>query len=374
MWTKFPECEDLISSSWKENATASGLNVIQEKINKCAVNLSSWSRHRFGGNGRRIKCLKKELEAHLNGAEVKAALDGMAPSKAPVRRRLDVHDCCPVCHNSSESIPHLFWQCCRAVEVWRILLGDKVFQSLSASEFPEVAVGLSSSVNRDKLHLFVIGCWRLWTNRNNIVHGAAGWEAADLVAWIVNFAAEFREANEFNHKEILSYQPVWKPPALGGFKINCDASFRLRSGKAGIGVIIRDHMGNAIAAKSSPVQNCSSVEMLEAHACLEGLQLAFDVGISGVILESDAAGVIKLLSDHVIPHSELGSIIRASLSLGSSVNLLSSEAVRRGANSVAHSLAQLALSLDGSSVWLDGLPPDIYRLVCFDSSSIGCPV
>ncbi|KAK1554090.1 hypothetical protein Q3G72_007800 [Acer saccharum] len=92
------------------------------------------------------------------------------------------------------------------------------------------------------------------------------------------------------------------------------------------------------------------------------------------ILESDAAGVIKLLSDHVIPRSELGSIIRASLSLGSSVNLLSSEAVRRGANSVAHSLAQLALSLDGSSVWLDVLPPDIYRLVCFDSSSFGCPV
>ncbi|KAK1558829.1 hypothetical protein Q3G72_007208 [Acer saccharum] len=69
----------------------------------------------------------------------------------------------------------------------------------------------------------------------------------------------------------------------------------------------------------------------------------------------------------------MGSIICASLALGSSVNLLSSEAVRRGANSVAHSIAQLALYLDGSTVWLDDLPSDISRLVCFDSSSFGCP-
>ncbi|KAK0597129.1 hypothetical protein LWI29_022062 [Acer saccharum] len=113
--------------------------------------------------------------------------------------------------------------------------------------------------------------------------------------------------------------------------------------------------------------------MLEAHACLEGLQLAFDVGISGVILESDAAGVIQLLSDHIIPRTEMGAIIRASLALSSFVNLRSSVAVRRGANSVAHSLAQAALSLDGSMVWLEDLPSDISRLICFDSSSFFCP-
>ncbi|KAK1560569.1 hypothetical protein Q3G72_028137 [Acer saccharum] len=66
----------------------------------------------------------------------------------------------------------------------------------------------------------------------------------------------------------------------------------------------------------------------------------------------------------------MGVIIRNSLALGTSVNLLSAEVVPRGANSVAHSLAQLALSLDGSMVWLDELillgavpfPADVPRL------------
>ncbi|KAI9198331.1 hypothetical protein LWI28_014031 [Acer negundo] len=47
--------------------------------------------------------------------------------------------------------------------------------------------------------------------------------------------------------------------SVGSFKINCDASFQLRSGKAGVGVIIRNHKGFVVAAKASPVMGCSSV-------------------------------------------------------------------------------------------------------------------
>ncbi|KAK1556464.1 hypothetical protein Q3G72_005412 [Acer saccharum] len=109
--------------------------------------------------------------------------------------------------------------------------------------------------------------------------GSFGWDAADIVAWTGNFASEFRLANEVTHKEILSQQPVWRPP-------------QLRSRKVGVGVIIRDHRGLVVAAKASPVFGCSFVVLLEAQACLEGLQLALDIGISGVVLESDAAGVL----------------------------------------------------------------------------------
>ncbi|KAK0579119.1 hypothetical protein LWI29_021415 [Acer saccharum] len=122
--------------------------------------------------------------------------------------------------------------------------------------------------------------------------GSFGWDAADIVAWTGNFASEFRLANEVTHKEILSQQPVWRPPQVGSFKINCDASFQLRSRKVGVGIIIRDHRGLVVAAKASPVFGCSFVVLLEAQACLEGLQLALDIGISGVVLESDAAGVL----------------------------------------------------------------------------------
>ncbi|KAK0601458.1 hypothetical protein LWI29_024433 [Acer saccharum] len=99
----------------------------------------------------------------------------------------------------------------------------------------------------------------------------------------------------------------------------------LRSGKSGVGVIICDHWGVAVAVKASPVLGCSSVELLEAQACLEGLQLALDVGIYGVVLESDAAGVIQLLSDHIVLRTEMGAIILNSPVLGAPVGLLSVE-------------------------------------------------
>ncbi|KAK1583496.1 hypothetical protein Q3G72_024241 [Acer saccharum] len=197
-----------------------------------------------------------------------------------------------------------------------MLLGEEVVQNISASDFPDIVMYLCSSINNDLFNLFILGCWRLWSNRNCVIHGAVGWIVADLVAWVDNFASDFRVANEPNHKEILSHQPTWKPPELREFKINWDASFRLRSGTAGVGVIIRNYKGTAIAAKSSPVLGCNSIEMLEAHACLVGLQLAIDVGIFGMVLESDAEGVVRLLSDHIVPRTEMGAIICSSLDLG----------------------------------------------------------
>ncbi|KAK1583478.1 hypothetical protein Q3G72_024105 [Acer saccharum] len=128
---------------------------------------------------------------------------------------------------------------------------------------------------------------------------------------------------------------------VGGYKI--PAKTRLRSGKSGVGVIICDHWGVAVAVKASPVLGCSSVELLEAQACLEGLQLALDVGIYGVVLESDAAGVIQLLSDHIVLRTEMGAIILNSPVLGAPLGLLSVETVRRGANSLRRVLPRLLL-------------------------------
>ncbi|TXG66198.1 hypothetical protein EZV62_007473 [Acer yangbiense] len=276
------------------------------------------------------------------------AFHGWLPTFATLSRcRVDVMDCCILCCAASETITHILWYCQLAVDGWRMLLGEEVLQRISVSDFSDIVMCLCSTINNDLFNLFILGYWRLWTNRNCVIHGSVGWAAANT---------------------------IWKPPKLDGFKINCYASFRLRSGKAGVSVIIPDYKGTAIVVKSSPVLGCNSVEMLEAQACLVGLQLAIDVGISSVVLESDTDGVIHLLFDHVVPHTKMGAIIRSSLALGASMNLLSIEAIHRGANSVAHNLTDLAFSLDGPVVWLDDLPSDIARLVHLDSISLVCSV
>ena len=67
MWIKFPECEDIISSSWSEVGRASVTGTVQKKINTCVANLSKWSHHKFGGNRGRIDHLNRELETHIHG-------------------------------------------------------------------------------------------------------------------------------------------------------------------------------------------------------------------------------------------------------------------------------------------------------------------
>ncbi|KAK2650049.1 hypothetical protein Ddye_017538 [Dipteronia dyeriana] len=216
-----------------------------------------------------------------------------------------------------------------AMDVCRLLIGEEVLKTITAYDFSGIVLSLCSSVGNVLFNLFILGCLRLWTNRNSVIHGSVGWTAADMVTSF-------------------------------GF------------GKTEVGIIIRDHNSTVIAAKSSLVLGCSSVDLLEAQACLKGLQLAIDVGIFGMVLESDAATVIKLLSGHIVPRTEMGALIRNSLALGASVNLLAVEAFWRGANSVAYSLAQLAHSLDGSVVRLEELPTDASRLVRLDSASFGC--
>ncbi|TXG72736.1 hypothetical protein EZV62_001315 [Acer yangbiense] len=262
MWIKFQDCEDIISSSWKESSKASEMKDIQEKINTCALNLSRWSHQKFGGNVKDCLMLKNCLKAYeaASGQSCVAfnlALDSTIRirdwNSALVRNSFLPDDANLILNLPQLSLNRddtLCWHFDKrgfysvrrgyklAVDVQCMLLGEKVLQCISASDFSKIVVFLSSSINNDLFNLFILGCWHLWTNRNCVVHGSASWVAADMVAWVDNFANEFRMANEPSHKEILSHQSIWKPPKLGGFKINYDASFRLRSSKAIVVVII----------------------------------------------------------------------------------------------------------------------------------------
>ncbi|KAK2666072.1 hypothetical protein Ddye_004646 [Dipteronia dyeriana] len=114
--------------------------------------------------------------------------------------------------------------------------------------------------------------------------------------------------------------------------------------------IIWDYRGFIVATKASPVLGCSSVELLETQTCLGGPQVSLNVWVFGVVLESDAVGVIKLFTDRIVPCIELGAIMNDCLALTNIVGLASAIAVRRGVNSVAHSLAKLAFSLEWLTV------------------------
>jgi len=71
----------------------------------------------------------------------------------------------------------------------------------------------------------------------------------------------------------------------------------VRAHQIWVGFVIRNHLGNAVAAGSGSADFLMSVQHDEAIACIEGLEFASTLGMRRVIVETDAALVAKLLSN-----------------------------------------------------------------------------
>ena len=59
----------------------------------------------------------------------------------------------------------------------------------------------------------------------------------------------------------------WHPPQEGMYKANFDAALFDGLGMAGLGIVVRDSMGNIIAALSQKIRSPHFVETAEALAC-----------------------------------------------------------------------------------------------------------
>lgn len=69
---------------------------------------------------------------------------------------------------------------------------------------------------------------------------------------------------------------VWKPPPKGVWKVNTDAA--LVGGKVGIGMVVRDSVGDVVMSAGSNEKLPATAHTVEAMAALFGLQYAYEAG------------------------------------------------------------------------------------------------
>jgi ribonuclease HI len=82
-------------------------------------------------------------------------------------------------------------------------------------------------------------------------------------------------------------------------KINVDGAFIPSSGIAVVGVVIRDHAGQAKLASWRVLLYCRDAEEAEAAACSEGITLAARWPETHMVLETDCAVVAAKLKNIV---------------------------------------------------------------------------
>ena len=80
------------------------------------------------------------------------------------------------------------------------------------------------------------------------------------------------------------------------YKANFDATLFDGLGMAGLGVVVRDSMGNIIAALNQKIRSPHSVEMVEALACNRALVFAQEFSLSQVVFEGDSFRIVQAVN------------------------------------------------------------------------------
>lgn len=79
-------------------------------------------------------------------------------------------------------------------------------------------------------------------------------------------------------------------------KINFDGAFNKNTSYGGTGIIIRDHDGFPLAAKSTKAEKVPDSFFVEALAAYQAVMFAMELGFTKVVFEGDALALIKILN------------------------------------------------------------------------------
>ena len=163
--------------------------------------------------------------------------------------------------------------------------------------------------------------WAVWNRRNSLKLGHPT-VAVDCISFKAGAMLQ----------EFLSVQaspipaPItaalhqWRPPEYPFFKANFNVVVFKTSSSVGIGVIIRDGMGEAIGALTMPIPLANSVATMEALACRRAVLFAKEIELSDMIFEGDSAEVIQAIIQENSDHPDFGHIIDDIRILASDLN------------------------------------------------------
>ena len=148
-------------------------------------------------------------------------------------------------------------------------------------------------------------------------------------------------------------------------KVNFDAGMFAGAG-GGWSFTIRDKDGDIILAGVSQKMGYNGAELEEAGACLFAIKQALAHGFRNLVIEGDCLARISKLRRQVRPNNMLGFFISAILSTSALFKFVSWSFVRRGGNSVAHSLAKYQPFVIGERLWREEVPEEISNLASRD--------
>ncbi|CAN1150996.1 Putative ribonuclease H protein At1g65750 [Linum perenne] len=170
------------------------------------------------------------------------------------RRQLSNQVLCHRCSANIESISHVIYECNFAMQVWRLTLP----QAISART----------------IHADFDSWWRAMLGDKDFNTNQLGREAP----------------GKARQTQLIA----WRPGEEGWFTLNTDGSRYSHSGSTAIGGLIRDDGGRFIQAFTANIGDCS-ITRAELNAIVQGMNLAWSLGIRKIAVQSDSSTAVSIL-------------------------------------------------------------------------------
>ncbi|CAN1787537.1 Putative ribonuclease H protein At1g65750 [Linum perenne] len=197
---------------------------------------------------------------------------------------------------------------------------------------------------------FGVTAWLIWTARNKFIfedlrqsYSAVAeqcefWTNLVLSSWKTNQLG--REAPGLARQTQLI---AWRPGDEGWSTLNTDGSRNSSSGATSIGGLIRNERGEFIRAFCGNIGDCS-ITRAELKAIVEGLKIAWSLGIKKVAIQTDSSAAVSILNKRVCEQHQHAALVAEFHELRSREWELSLSHVYREANCAADYLANFGHS------------------------------
>jgi ribonuclease HI len=157
----------------------------------------------------------------------------------------------------------------------------------------------------------------------------------------------------------------WTPPPADTVWVNVDAALFSSTKRMGVGVVIRNHIGECLAAHSELIPDVTAPELAEALAVRRALALTREEGYNKVMLATDCLSVVQRINNSTLDRSFLGVVIQDIKMEASKFTSYSFFHVPRKRNESAHVLARRSDSF--GTVSFRFVAPDCIRdILCND--------
>ena len=188
--------------------------------------------------------------------------------------------------------------------------------------------------------------------------------------WTIEVAIDLRSMMKPRPMVPVKSVPRWRPPDQDSVKINVDAAFYRDAAVGAAGAIIRDHLGAMIRSQALWYEHAMDPLVLEAKALRDGVQLACNLGLQKVQLETDSLGLVNLWNGTGQNRSIISAICQEVKELIRSFTSFSLSYVSKLANQAAHVCAKQASESRRRYLWVNYNPLFLARILSKDCNLI----